>query len=80
MVFRWLYRFPNTVEEAAREYAPHLVCTYLFELASRYNTFYNKHKIIGSEEEGFRVELTKAVAQVLKNGLGLLGIQAPEKM
>ena len=41
---------------------------------------YNKHKIIGGENEGFRVFLTKAVNQVLNNGLSLLGIDAPEKM
>lgn len=81
VVLRWLYRFPEVVEEAAREYAPNKVCSYLYELASRYNGFYNKHRVIGSEgSEQFRLALTSAVSQVLKNGLGLLGIEVPTKM
>lgn len=83
-VFRWLDRFPEVVSDAAREFAPNLVCNYLFELAQRFNTFYNKHRILDEtltlEEKSFRLGLTKSVKQVLDNGLGLLGIEIPEKM
>jgi arginyl-tRNA synthetase len=61
-------------------YSPNLLCNFLYELASKYNGFYNKDKIIGSDNEDFRLALTYAVGQVLKNGLKLLGISTPERM
>lgn len=76
-ILRWVYRFPEVVEEAAGRYSPNLLCNFLFELAQRYNTFYNMHPILGNE---FRLTLTKLVGEVLKKGLNLLGISAPEKM
>jgi arginyl-tRNA synthetase len=80
-VLRWLYRYPEVVAEAGSNYSPHLVATYIYELASRFNSFYQACRV---EENGdvnaLRYELTKATANVLKNGLGLLGIQAPEEM
>lgn len=80
LILRTLVKFPEIVESAANSYSPNVICNYVYDLASRYNTFYNKHKIIDGENEGFRVELTKATGVVLKNGLNLLGIKAPEKM
>ena len=82
-ILRWLYRYPEVVAEAAADYAPHVVATYLFELAQRFNSFYNKHSILEAETEeqkSFRLGLTAAVNQVLTNGLGLLGIKIPVKM
>ena len=79
-VERLLYRFPEIVERAAKEFEPHYIATYLIELASAFNAFYAKNKIIGSDEEKYRLALTEATSLVLKNGLCLLGIQAPEKM
>jgi arginyl-tRNA synthetase len=76
-VLRILYRFPEAVVEAGEKMAPNFVCGYLYDLAQRYNTFYNKHRVIGND---FRLSLTRATAQILKNGLCLLGIKAPEKM
>jgi arginyl-tRNA synthetase len=52
-------------------------------LAQKYNLFYNRHSILkASNEEAvqFRLALTVASAQILKNGLSLLGIEAPERM
>jgi len=84
-ILRYLYRFPEIVEEAAVRLAPNLVCNYLYDLASRFNTFYNKHSILRANEaetgsRQFRLLLTVAVGQVIKNGLGLLGIEAPGRM
>ncbi|MBI5358614.1 arginine--tRNA ligase [Candidatus Amesbacteria bacterium] len=76
-ILRWIYRFPEVIEEAASRYSPNLLCNFIYELAQRYNTFYNKHPILGNE---FRLALTKSVGDVLKKGLNLLGIEAPEKM
>jgi len=79
-VLRKLFQFQGIIIDAAKNYSPNVLCTYLYDLASKFNTFYNKHKIIGSENEDFRILLTFGVGQVLKNGLNLLGIDAPERM
>lgn len=79
-VLRWLYRFPEVVEEAAGVFSPNILCEYLVELSRRFNAFYNQEQIIGSDQEAFRLGLTKGVAQVLENGLGLLGIEVPLEM
>jgi arginyl-tRNA synthetase len=76
-ILRWLYRYPEVIEEAGEKMAPNFVCGYLYALAQRYNTFYNKHRVIGND---FRLNLTLATSQLLKNGLYLLGIKNPEKM
>ncbi|MDP3661411.1 MAG: arginine--tRNA ligase [bacterium] len=76
-----LYRFPEIVERAGREYAPHFIATYLIELAGAFNGWYAKERILDAgEETKYRLALTAAFAQVMKNGLWLLGITAPEKM
>lgn len=76
-ILRWIYRFPELVEQAAKSYSPNLIASYLFELAKRYNNLYNNQQILGNK---FRLELTEAAAIVLKNGLNLLGIEALERM
>lgn len=79
-LLRFLTQFPYIVEQAAQEFAPNLLCNYLFELSQKFNLFYQKQKIIGSEQEEFRLQLTKSVGQILQNGLGILGISTVEKM
>lgn len=79
-VLRSLIRFPEIISMSAKMYSPNLLCSYLYDLAQKYNSFYNKDKIIGSDNEEFRLALTNGVGQVLKNGLAILGIQAPERM
>ena len=73
------------MKEAANALSPNILCTYLFQLAQAFNLFYAKHKILvesGKEtvESVFRLALTAATAQVLKNGLYLLGIEVLEEM
>lgn len=80
LVLRKLSQFPEIIISASKNYSPNVLCTYLYELAQKFNTFYNKHKIIEGENEEFRLLLTSGIGQVLKNGLKLLGIKAPEKM
>jgi arginyl-tRNA synthetase len=79
---RLLYRFPEIVEDALENFAPHHVAGYLIDVARDFNSFYGDTKIVDREdtESPSRVALTKAVSIVLKNGLYLLGIEAPEKM
>ena len=45
-VLRWIYRWPEVVEEAGEKLAPNLICNFIYELAQRFNTFYNKHRIL----------------------------------
>jgi arginyl-tRNA synthetase len=80
LVLRSLSKFSEIIESAAKTYSPNLLCNYLYDLAQKYNSFYNSDKIIGSENESFRLSLTAATGQVLKNGLKLLGIEAPDRM
>lgn len=79
-----LSQFNYVLHEAAHHYAPSLLCNYLFELAQDYNCFYNNNRILADnilpETKSYRLLLTMATAQVLKNGLMLLGIPTPEKM
>lgn len=79
-LLRKLYHFEGIVEQSAADLAPHTLATYLFELAQLFNNFYQKHKIIGSEQEVLRLALTEATGSVIKKGLDLLGIQSPEHM
>lgn len=83
-ILRIIYQFPEIVSKAAKEYAPHLVASYLFDLAQSFNTFYAKHSVLGEdvaeETKEFRLQLTQAVGKILKSGLNLLGIVAPERM
>jgi len=80
LLLRSLVRFPEMIEHAARNYSPNLLANYLFDLAQKYNNFYNQHRIIGGESENFRLALSKATGYILKNGLEILGIETPEKM
>ncbi len=79
---KYLYRYPEIVEKAGRDYAPHTLVTYLTELASTFNSFYAEGKIVGEESaySHYKLTLTEATATVLKSGLNLLGIKVPERM
>lgn len=109
-LLRTFHRFPEIVSEAAQNYAPHLVAEYLYDLAQKFNLFYNNVRILprefsnvipaeagiqevdsGSprsqsgagmtnEVSNFRLALTAAAAQVIKNGLYLLGVATLERM
>lgn len=82
-VLRSLNLFPKKVLEATQEYAPNVLCNYLFELAQVYNKFYNQHSVLNAqtqEDVNSRVALTYAVSQTLKKGLNFLGIETVESM
>lgn len=82
-IAKHLYKFEDVILEAALNYAPNLLCLYLYELAQKYNKFYNNIDILTSATEDLkksRVALTKSVGIVLENGLKILGINPVEKM
>lgn len=77
-----LSRYPETLLSAAEQFEPHSLAHYLRELAGDFHGYYNAHKILGIEPQlrDARLALAKAVQQVLRNGLLLLGVSAPEEM
>ena len=79
---RKLELFPEVIAMAARDFAPHQVTYYLRELAALFHSFYNQVKILDSEPQACqaRLALISAVKQVLRNGLLLIGVSAPEYM
>jgi arginyl-tRNA synthetase len=81
-LMRHLYRLPEVIDSAARNYAPHELCNYVYSLASLYSVFYDHHKILVDDEmtTRFRLLLTQATAQVIGNGLKLLGIEALDQI
>src|SRR6185436_17840291 len=80
-VARLLPRFPEVVERAPELLEPHLVTTYLLELASAFNSWYAVEQILdGTSAAAHKLAVVEAVSRTLKNGLWILGIPAPEKM
>ncbi|MEN9328494.1 MAG: arginyl-tRNA synthetase [Candidatus Parcubacteria bacterium] len=81
-LLRYIPKFQEIILAAALNKAPNLISTFLFEFAALFNLFYQKHSILNTSDETktFRLKLTAAVAQILKNGLYLLGIETVEKM
>jgi arginyl-tRNA synthetase len=81
-LMRHLAEYPETVEAAARELAPHMIAYYLKDLAADLHTYYNAEKFLVEDESVKRARLCLILAtrQVLENGLKLLGVSAPEKM
>lgn len=75
-----LTEYPDVIAAATQQLAPHLICTYLYELAQIFNRFYEQSRIIGDPREAGRVRLVQAYASILKDGLQRLGIHAPDKM
>jgi arginyl-tRNA synthetase len=75
-------RFPEVVEMAALQRAPHALVHYLREVANDFHTYYNAHQFLVEDAElrDARVTLVKGLRQVVRNGLGLLGVSAPEAM
>lgn len=81
-VIKALASFPEMVKDAAEKYEPSYIARYAVDLAQKYNKFYIDCKILTAEGDAknFRLALTQATLQTLKNALALLGIGVPEKM
>jgi arginyl-tRNA synthetase len=77
-----LYRFPEIVFRSAEEFEPHYIVNYLIDLARAFNNYYGNTKIIDKDDpiSPYKIALTLAFSIVMKNGLYLLGIKAPERM
>jgi arginyl-tRNA synthetase len=78
-----LSQFPGIIEEAAKDHSPAVIANYIYEIAKAFNKFYHEHSILQAEDElsmQFRLQLSAASAKVIKKGMGLLGIEVPERM
>lgn len=84
LIVTLLSQFSAALERSAREYAPHHLCTYLYELAQAFNSFYNQHQVLSDKiepaQKAVRLALTRQVELTLAYGLEILGIQIPDKM
>lgn len=72
--------YPEVLEAAITELLPHLICTYLYELAQAFNRFYEQSRIIGDDRQAVRLWLVQRYAATLHDGLAVLGIPAPEQL
>jgi len=82
-LIKFIYDFPALISEAANTLSPAIIANYLYELAKEYNQFYHDHQILReerSEIRNLRLQLSQKIAEVLKTGMELLGIEMPERM
>ena len=78
-----LQLFPEAIQQAGVQYSPALIANYTYELVKSFNSFYQNVSILGAdnnEEKSFRIQLSKAVSDVIKTAFNLLGIEVPERM
>ena len=78
-----LHGFRDTVRQAGNDYNPSCIANYCYELVKEYNQFYHDFSVLREPDEKkrrFRIALSAAVSQVIRNGMGLLGIEVPERM
>ena len=83
VVIKRIASFPQTVAEAAENYSPAIIANYCYELVKEFNQFYHDYSILKEEDanvKGFRLVLSSVVADVVSRGMGLLGIEMPERM
>ena len=81
-LLRLISRFPDVVKDAADKYEPSMITHAVTDIAQAYNKFYYEHRVLDAEPavSAARVALTRATRDVIKTGLWLIGIEAPERM
>jgi len=79
-LIKLLQNFEEVIVHATKDYKPHYIANYAYDLATSFNKYYEKVPILKSKEKNFRLTLVKAVKEVLEKSLCLLGIEVPEKM
>jgi arginyl-tRNA synthetase len=75
-----LVEFPELVAEATERRGPHALPYYAIQVADDFHRFYNRHRVLGSEAEAFRLGLVRAAQTVIARSLDLIGVEAPERM
>jgi arginyl-tRNA synthetase len=77
---RKLIEYPDVIVRAVTDLTPHVICTYLYEVAQVFNRFYENNRVMGDPREQPRLALVSQYADVLKDGLSILGIEAPDRL
>ncbi len=77
---RKITEYPEALQKAVAELMPHHICTYLYELAQTFNRFYEQSRVVGDERQALRLQLVRSYADVLKDGLDMLHIPAPNRL
>jgi arginyl-tRNA synthetase len=80
LLARKISQYPEVLEQAVNDLLPSHVATYLYELATDFNRFYENNRVMGDSRETNRLALVAAYAWVLQKGLAILGIPTPERM
>jgi arginyl-tRNA synthetase len=79
----WLLQYDSAVWDALERYSPHRLCTYLYELSTRYTAFYEHCPVLKADDAATRdsrLALCDLTARVLSDGLRMMGIESPEQM
>ena len=82
-ILKQLLIYPETIQQAAKQYSPALIANYIYDLVKLFNSFYQNISILGVEDldlESFRISLCNEVGNVIRSGADLLGISMPERM
>lgn len=82
-LIKQLALYPETIQNASKNYSPAIIANYTYDLVKEFNSFYQNVSILGEENEAkrnFRVRLSKKVGNTIKSAFNLLGIQVPERM
>jgi arginyl-tRNA synthetase len=82
-IIKQLLSYPEIIQQAAKQYSPALIANYTYDLVKLFNSFYQNVPILGGDDkelETFRLSLCSEVAKVIQSGLGLLGMEVPERM
>jgi arginyl-tRNA synthetase len=75
-----LVEFPGLVAEATERRGPHALPYYATQVADDFHRFYHEHRVLGSEQEAFRLGLVRSAQTVIARALDLIGVEAPERM
>ncbi len=82
-LIKFIYTYPEILADAAENHSPAVVANYVFDLVKEYNQFYHDHPIVSETENDkrlFRLFLSEQVSKIIQSGMGLLGINVPERM
>jgi arginyl-tRNA synthetase len=82
-LIKLIYRFKETLKQAAAEYSPGVVANYVYDLSKEYSTYYQGVSILKETDPNlvqFRLQLSKLTAEIILKSMNLLGIQVPERM
>lgn len=82
-LLRSIYNYSDVIDNAAKNYSPAMIASYVYDLAKEYNQFYHDNQILKEEDRivaAFRLDLSQMVANIIRSSMGLLGIEVPNQM